>query len=290
MATQAAEPRAGEETGLERVLGPFLLVLFIIGDIIGAGIFAVTGKIAGEVGGLAWLPFLLAFAIATLTAFSYLELVTKHPRAAGAALYVHEAFGIHFVTLLVAFVVACSSITSASTSSGLLASDLLVGLDEIVPGVPTGDTASLLTALGFMLLLAAVNLRGVGESVRFTTALALGLITYVRTQSGSNVVSALSGTTGLLLLAVFAVVNVTCLVLRREDTGRGFRAPTAVPVLGAVLSAFLVGPWARNPADYIQYRIAAALVVLGVVLWAITWLVNRRVGSRSPSLDDASQL
>ena len=42
---------------------------------------------AGEIGGALWLPFLLAFIVAFLTAFSYLELVGKYPRAAGAALY-----------------------------------------------------------------------------------------------------------------------------------------------------------------------------------------------------------
>ena len=61
-----------------------------------------------EVGGIVWLPFLVAFAVATLTALSYLELVTKYPQAAGAALYTHKAFGVHFVTFLVAFAVVCS--------------------------------------------------------------------------------------------------------------------------------------------------------------------------------------
>ena len=98
---------------LKRVMGPKLLLLFIIGDILGAGIYAVTGTIAGQVGGIAWLPFLVAFAVAALTALSYLELVTKHPQAAGAALYTHKAFGIHFVTFLVAFTVISSGITSA---------------------------------------------------------------------------------------------------------------------------------------------------------------------------------
>lgn len=64
-----------------------------------------------------------------------------------------------------------------------------------------------------------------------TTALAPRLITCVRTRSGSNIVSAPSATTGLLLLAVVAVVDVACLVLRREDTGRGFRAPTVIGVV-----------------------------------------------------------
>jgi amino acid transporter len=64
---------------------------------------------AGTVGGTVWLPFLLAVIVATLTAFSYLELVTQYPQAAGAALYTDKAFGIHFVTFLVAFAVVFTS-------------------------------------------------------------------------------------------------------------------------------------------------------------------------------------
>ncbi len=101
-----------KEPALKRVLGPKLLLLFIVGDILGAGVYAVTGTMAGTVGGIVWLPFLLAFVVATLTAFSYLELVTQYPQAAGAALYTHKAFGIHFVTFLVAFAVVCSGITA----------------------------------------------------------------------------------------------------------------------------------------------------------------------------------
>ena len=121
----------GAQPDLKRVMGPRLLLLFIVGDILGAGVYAVTGNMAGQVGGITWLPFLVAFAIATLTAMSYLELVTKYPQAAGAALYTHKAFGVHFVTFLVAFAVVSSGITSASTSSSLLAENLLIGLDEV---------------------------------------------------------------------------------------------------------------------------------------------------------------
>ena len=143
MTTQNAEPLDvnGPAPDLKRVLGPKLLLLFIVGDILGAGIYAVTGEMALEVGGLVWLPFLVAFAVATLTAFSYLELVTKYPQAAGAALYTHKAFGIHFVTFLVAFAVICSGITSASTSSNLLATNLLAGFDGLGWHVPQGDIA-----------------------------------------------------------------------------------------------------------------------------------------------------
>ena len=134
-----------------------------------------------QVGGMAWLPFILAFVVATLTAFSYLELVTKFPQAAGAALYTHKAFGVHFVTFLVAFTVICSGITSASTSSNVVGGNLLAGLHETFSAadglgwfnVPDGKTAQLVVALGFMLLLALINLRGVGESVKFNVVLTL---------------------------------------------------------------------------------------------------------------------
>ncbi len=473
-------PEQSDQPELKRVLGPKLLLLFIVGDILGAGIYAVTGDIAGEVGGMAWLPFLVAFGVATLTAFSYLELVTKYPHAAGAALYCHKAFGLHFVTFLVAFTVVSSGITSASTSSNLLAANLLAGLDATIGGVPTSTSATLLVALAFMVVLASINLRGVGESVKFnvvltlveisalaivigigfyvmateggdpgrlvvfdsatdrgmfaavtvattiaffsmvgfedsvnmveetkepekifprtmftalgiavlaymlvavsvvmvlpvgdiqnfdgetgilievvrqgapgfpvgtvfpfltvfavantalinmlmasrliygmarqdvlpralskvlpgrqtpwsaiafTTLLALGLITLVTLKSESSVVAALAGTTGLLLLVVFTIVNVACLVLRRDKvTKPGFKAPTIVPFVGAVTCAFLTGPWARDPENYVQYEIAAYLLGLGVVLWALTWTWNRAVRAKATGFRDVDSL
>ncbi len=480
-ATTSERGTEGTEPDLKRVMGPGLLLLFIVGDILGAGVYAVTGKLAGQVGGVAWLPFLVAFAVATLTAFSYLELVCKYPRAAGAALYAHKAFGIHFITFLVAFAVVCSGITSASTSSGLLSSNLLIGLHEGIDAVPTGEGATLVVALLFMVLLAAINLRGVGESVKFnvvltlvemaalaivivigfvaigggdgdfsritvfenpdqkglfaavtiataiaffsmvgfedsvnmveetkdphrifprmmltglgiavviymlvavsvvavipagqiaepknpeagilldvvrigapglpidkvfpfmtvfavantalinmlmasrliygmarqgvlphglgkvlphrrspwaailfTTVLALGLITVVRLQAESSVVTALAGTTSLLLLAVFAVVNVTVLVLRREPAAEGaFKAPTVVPVLGAVACLYLLGPWARLEADMVQYKIAGGLLLLGIVLWVVTYVVNKATGTADSRFQDVDHL
>lgn len=175
MSTRAAETVDvnGPTPDLRRVMGPRLLLLFIVGDILGAGIYAVTGEMALEVGGVVWVPFVVAFAVATLTAFSYLELVTKYPQAAGAALYTHKAFGIHFVTFLVAFAVICSGITSASTSSNLLATNLLAGFDGLGWDVPQGSTAVTVVAILFMVLLALINLRGVGESVKFNVFLTL---------------------------------------------------------------------------------------------------------------------
>lgn len=159
---QAGQPE------LKRVMGPKLLLLVIVGDILGTGIYALTGDVAGEVGGAAWAPFLVAFGVATLTALSYLELVTKYPEAAGAALYTHKAFGLHFLTFMVTFAVMSSGITSASTASKFFAENLIV-----VFALNWGSTAVMGIALVFMAALAGINLRGVSESIKLNVVLTL---------------------------------------------------------------------------------------------------------------------
>ena len=444
--TPAEVDENGHQPELNRVMGPRLLLLFIVGDILGTGVYALTGSVAGEVGGAAWAPFLVAFAVATVTAMSYLELVTKYPQAAGAALYTHKAFGIHFVTFIVAFTVMCSGITSASTASNAFAGFLNDGFNL---GFEVGGTGIMLLALAFMGLVAAVNFRGVGESVKanvvltlvelsgllliifiglyavtqgdadfsrvtvfdspsdkstffaitaatslaffamvgfedsvnmaeeckdpirdfpkmmltalgvtgtiyvlvsitavalvpvgdltnpdkgsaltqvvaagapdfpfdtlfpfigmfavansalinmlmasrllygmanqdvlprvmgsihpgrrtpwvsilFTTAIAFGLIIYVvrasASESGANAITLLGGTTALLLLCVFTVVNIALLILRRQPVDHEhFRTPTFLPLIGAAACAFLAGPWARSDEQQEQYQIA----------------------------------
>ena len=108
-------------------------------------------------------------------------------------------------------------------------------------------------------------------AIGFTTLLAFGLITFV------GEVPALGGTTALLLLCVFTVVNVAVLVLRKDPVKhKHFKTPTLLPVLGALSCAFLVGPWTGR--DPVQYKIAGILLGIGVVLWVVTVLINRATG------------
>jgi APA family basic amino acid/polyamine antiporter len=438
------------EPALKRVMGPGLLLLFVVGDILGTGVYALTGRVANEVGGAVWLPFVVAFVVALLTACSYLELVTKYPRAAGAALYTHKAFGIHFLTFIVTFAVMCSGLTSASSASKAFAENFGEAFDLSL-GEGAGLTA---VALGFMTLIALVNFRGVGESVKlnvlltcvelsgllivicigawalgggegdlsrltqfnaaegesaffsvtaatalaffamvgfedsvnmaeetkdpvrifpkvmltglcvtgliyvlvsissvalvapadlgegdapllkvveagapafplwifafitmfavansalinmlmasrllygmanervlpkvlgkvhpsrrtpwvgivFTTVIAFGLIWFAD-------LTALGGTTSLLLLCVFTVVNIAVLVLRRDPVEhKHFKAPTAIPVIGAIVCAYLASPLSGRSGD--DYRVGGVLLIIGVVLWLITWATNRFV-------------
>src|SRR5690606_29207083 len=75
-------------------------------------------------------------------------------------------------------------------------------------------------------------------AIGLTTLLALALIGIV------GEIPALAGTTALLLLCVFTVVNVAVLVLRRDPVDHAyFRSPAMMPVLGLLTCVFLVGPW-----------------------------------------------
>jgi amino acid transporter len=108
-------------------------------------------------------------------------------------------------------------------------------------------------------------------AIAFTSLLAFGLITFV------GEVPALGGTTALLLLCVFTIVNIAVLVLRRDKVDhQHFRTPTILPVLAAICCAFLVGPWTGR--DPVQYKVAGVLLGIGVVLWVVTVLVNRATG------------
>jgi amino acid transporter len=123
----AAPDRTTEHEGasLKRVISRRMLVLFIVGDIRWRGIYALTGKVAGEAGGAIWVPFLAAFLLAAMTATAYPELVGEYPQAAGAALYTHKAFRRSFLTFLVAFAVLMSGITSASAAAWAFGGDYL---------------------------------------------------------------------------------------------------------------------------------------------------------------------
>ncbi len=125
------------------------------------------------------MPFLIAFAVATLTAFSYLELVTKYPQAAGAALYVHKAFGIHFVTFIVLFTVMCSGITSATTASRAFAVNMLTAFSGDSPPDATNPALYAVAVASFCWSCSstsAASPKGVGTNVVLTLVELTGLL------------------------------------------------------------------------------------------------------------------
>lgn len=105
------------EPKLARVLSLPMLVLYGMGTTIGAGIYALTGAVAGIAGLWAPIAFLLAAVLAGFTALSLCELSARFPRAAGEAVYVLEGFHTPRLATAVGLSVAIAGAVSAATVS-----------------------------------------------------------------------------------------------------------------------------------------------------------------------------
>src|SRR3712207_9547437 len=92
-----------EHPELRRGIGPWLLLFFVLGDIVGAGIYALVGEVGGLIGGGIWAGFLCGFILALFTAASYAEPVTKYPRAGGSGTYGNNALRDPLISLMVCF-------------------------------------------------------------------------------------------------------------------------------------------------------------------------------------------
>ncbi len=259
----------GGSPPLKRALGTKLLILFVIGDILGTGIYATTGNVAGKVGGALWLPFAIGFAVALLTAASYVELVGKYPKAAGAALYTQKAFKVPFLTFVVAFMVMCSGLSSASAAARAFSGDYLGEFTDAVP--PT------LIAILFVLALAAINLRGVAESVKANVVLTLVEV------SGLAVILAIGA------YAVFSGEGEPSRLTQIETGGTGYALLTGV--LGATALGFFafvgfedsvnMAEETKNPARAFPRAIFIGVGITGTVYVLVALVSSLLVDSRT---------
>lgn len=250
MTERMTETRAGDDDldggPLKRgITGP-LLFLFILGDVLGAGIYALMGVLSEDVGGALWAPLLVALLLALLTAGSYAELVTKYPKAGGAAVFAERAFRRPMVSFLVGFSMLAAGVTSAAGLALAFAGDYLRTFVD-VPAVPA--------AMVFLVLVAALNARGISESVK------------------SNVVMTVVELSGLLIVIVVVAVMVGG---GRGDVGRVTEFPDgATPALAVLSGAYysFVGfetsanviEEVRNPQKVYPTALFGALLTAGVV-------------------------
>ena len=161
---------------LKRTLGPIALIIYGVGDILGAGIYVLTGKVAGIAGDDAWLAFLASMIVASLTAFSYAEFSARHPHSGGAAYFVSRASRRPALPLLIGWLVLCSGTVSMAAGSRGFAGYFC----EMVPVLPVNLVVVLfLAATGFVVFW------GIRESATLTiictTATVLGLFIVIAT-------------------------------------------------------------------------------------------------------------
>ncbi|MET7735868.1 APC family permease [Streptomyces sp. NPDC005402] len=145
---------------LKKALTTPLLYFFILGDVLGAGVYVLIGQVAAESGGAVWVPLLLALLLSLLTAASYAELATKYPRAGGASHYATLAYG-PFTGFLVGFCMLAAGIVSVAALARGFAGDYL----STFVSLPV-----VLVAAVFLCALALLNARGISESTRANVA------------------------------------------------------------------------------------------------------------------------
>ncbi|SDP20744.1 amino acid/polyamine/organocation transporter, APC superfamily [Microbacterium testaceum StLB037] len=195
---------------LRRGIGGPLLFAFILGDVLGAGIYALMGVLSERVGGMLWAPLLAALLLALLTAGSYAELVTKYPRAGGAAVFAERAFKNRLLSFLVGFCMLAAGVTSAAGLSIAFAGEYLATFVDL-PVVPV--------AIVFLGIVAALNARGIRESM------------------GANFVMTAIEVSGLVIVVV--VVGVL-LAGGGGDVSRVTQTPEDVGVATAVLAGAII--------------------------------------------------
>ncbi|WP_055689854.1 APC family permease [Streptomyces prasinus] len=208
-----APPAPDSSTPLKKGLTTGLLYFFILGDVLGAGVYVLVGEVAALSGGAVWAPLLAALCLALLTAASYAELVTKYPRAGGASHYAVLAYG-PFAGFLTGFCMLAAGIVSVAALARGFAGDYL---SEFV-SLPV-----VLVTVVFLAALALLNARGIRESTR------------------ANVAATVVEVGGLLLvigLGAWVVLRGDGDTGRLTDLGTPHEGPVAALLSGAVLAYY----------------------------------------------------
>lgn len=158
------------QASLQRSLSLPLVIFFGMGNILGAGIYVLVGKVAGEAGLNAPLAFMLASIIAGITAFSYAELSARYPESAGEAVYLFKGFNKAWLATLIGGIIAVAGMVSAAAIAHGFA-----GYFQIFFDVPKEAIIVVL-----FIVLAAITIWGISQSVFiasvFTSLEIIGLL------------------------------------------------------------------------------------------------------------------
>ncbi|MBW2240677.1 MAG: amino acid permease [Deltaproteobacteria bacterium] len=199
-----AKRQLGRGPQLRRRVSFPLLVLYGLGTTVGAGVYALIGEVAGLAGLWAPAAFGLASLLACATALAFAELSSRHPKAAGEAEYVRQAFSWPALARAVGLAVVLAGIVSAAA----VANGFAGYLGALVPTPPLLAITLLIVAL------AGIAVAGVRESLWV---------------AGGITVLEVGG-----LLAVVAAVN-----LADASPPISAASTSAVPIAGIVSAATL---------------------------------------------------
>lgn len=251
-----------DDDGLKRSITGRLLFAYVLGDVLGAGIYVAVGAVAAAVGGAFWVSFLVGVLIATITGTAYAEMVTKYPQAAGAALYVNRAFRNKPLTFLVTF----SMLSASFAASASLATGFTTYFKQVL------DLPVFPVALAFIVLLAVINFIGITESVVLNLIMTIvevaGLVIVVLVaiitvaQGGAdfgNLGDFSSADGGGVPLAILAGVGVAFFAMTGFENAANVAEETVEPA--KTFPRALIGGMLTAGVIYVLVSVSASLVI-----------------------------
>jgi len=244
---QKTDTQQTAQPTLKRDVGLTLFTLYGAGNIIGAGIYVLVGKVVGEAGLLAPFAFVLAAVIAGLTGLSYGELGARYPVSAGEAVYVHRAFNRRLLSMAVGLLIALAGLVSAATMARGF-----VGYFNEFFALPAWLTIVLLVSA-----LTLIASRGIAESARVAAVLTVveaGGLLWIIAVASPNLVNlaefsladvvpltgvAWQGVLGAAFLAFFAFIGFEDMVNIAEEVQHPERTIPRGIILAFVFSTIL---------------------------------------------------
>ncbi|WP_217496785.1 APC family permease [Nocardioides jishulii] len=263
-----------EPVKLNRTITTSLLFFYVLGDVLGSGVYVLIGSVAGAVGGAFWIAFAVGVSVAAITGLAYAELATKYPHAAGAALYVNRAF--HNRTL--AFLVMVAFLSASFAAAGSLSVGFASYFLQVWDAPP-----ALLVSLAFFALLGLINYIGITESVWITM-----LMTFVE----------IAGLVLVLIIGIWYVVQ------RDPDFSRLVQFETTTnpiwAIVGGVALAFFAMTGFENVVNVAEETVdphrafpralVGGMIAAGLIYVAVAVVASLVVGAAKLSTSDVALL
>lgn len=257
------DQRPEESAALQQTIGPWQILFYGLGSMLGAGVYVLIGKAAGVLGNAVWLAFVAAMVAALLTGLSYASVGSRYPKAGGAAYVTQRAFRKDWLGYAVGIAVMMSGLTSMATGLQAIAENLITASGFKIPQQFFGISVKFVAIAG-AILLGGIIYRGIRESM------------------WANLLCTFVEVAGLIFIVIVGARfwgGVDYLEVPAAATGSGIAGISAIVILqGAVLTFFSfigfedilnVSEEAKDPARTIPFGLVGAMIAATVVYMAV---------------------
>jgi APA family basic amino acid/polyamine antiporter len=239
------------EGGLRRSLNLVETTLAGIGIILGAGVYALVGAVAGEAGNGIWLSFVIAAVVAAVIGLCYAELASMFPHSGADHEYTRQALGSR-PAFVVGWLMVVGNVIAAATVAlgfgGYLGS--LVDIDPTIAAIAALAVAMVIAFIGVEETVKVMILGTLVEVGGLVLVIAIG-IPHMPDADLTSFDKGASGVLGGAALVMFAYIGFNEIATLAEET----EDPTRTVPLAMLLSI------AITTVLYILVAISAVSVV-----------------------------